>query len=45
MANLNVNNFNNLKLKINKDEYWDFFVNKDSLVILGILVSTVTKAT
>lgn len=30
MANLNKNNYNNLKLVINKDEYWDFFVNKDS---------------
>ena len=32
MANINVNNYNNLKLLINKDEYWDFFVNKDSYV-------------
>ena len=30
MANLKVNNYHNLKLRINKDEYWDFFVNKDS---------------
>jgi len=30
MANLKVNNYHNLKLKINKDEYWDFFVNKDA---------------
>lgn len=30
MANLNVNNYYNLKLFVNKDEYWDFFVNKDS---------------
>ena len=30
MANLKVNNYHNLKLKINKDEYWDFFVNKDT---------------
>lgn len=30
MANLKVNNYHNLKLMINKDEYWDFFVNKDS---------------
>ena len=30
MANLKVNNYHNLKLRINKDEYWDFYVNKDS---------------
>jgi len=30
MANLKVNNYNNLYLRINEDEYWDFFVNKDS---------------
>lgn len=30
MANLSINNYHNLKLMINKDEYWDFFVNKDS---------------
>ena len=30
MANLKVNNYHRLKLRINKDEYWDFFVNKDS---------------
>lgn len=30
MANLKVNNYHNLKLRFNKDEYWDFFVNKDS---------------
>ena len=30
MANLKVNNYHNLKLRINKDEYWAFFVNKDS---------------
>lgn len=29
MANIINNNFHNLKLKINNDEYWDFFVNKD----------------
>ena len=29
MANLKVNNYHNLKLRINRDEYWDFFVNKD----------------
>jgi len=30
MANLKVNNYHNLRLRINKDEYWDFFVNKDT---------------
>lgn len=30
MANLKVNNYHNLKLRINKDEYWDFYVNKDA---------------
>ena len=30
MANLKVNNFHNLKLRINEDEYWDFYVNKDT---------------
>ena len=30
MANLKVNNYHRLRLRINKDEYWDFFVNKDS---------------
>ena len=30
MANLKVNNYHNLRLRINKDEYWDFFVNKDA---------------
>ena len=35
MANLNVNNYHNLKLRINKDEYWDFFVNKDSYGCYG----------
>ena len=30
MANLKVNNYDNLKLRINYDEYWDFYVNKDS---------------
>lgn len=30
MANLKVNNYHDLKLRINKDEYWDFFVNRDS---------------
>lgn len=30
MANLKVNNYDNLYLRLNGDEYWDFFVNKDS---------------
>lgn len=30
MNNILNNNFNNLKLNINNDEYWDFCVNKDS---------------
>jgi hypothetical protein len=30
MANIINNNFHNLKLKVNSDEYWDFFINKDS---------------
>jgi len=30
MGNLKVNNYHNIKLRINKDEYWDFFVNKDA---------------
>ena len=30
MANLKVNNYHNLRLRVNYDEYWDFFVNKDS---------------
>lgn len=30
MANLKVNNHHILKLKLNKDEYWDFFVNNES---------------
>lgn len=29
MANLRENNLHNLKLMINKDEYWDFFLDKD----------------
>ena len=29
MSNIINNNFNNLKLVVNNDEYWDFFVNKD----------------
>ena len=30
MANLKDNNYHNLKIRVNKDEYWDFFINKDS---------------
>lgn len=30
MGNLNVNNYHNLKMRINHDEYWDFFINKDT---------------
>ena len=30
MANLKENNYHNLKIRVNKDEYWDFFINKDS---------------
>lgn len=30
MANLKDNNYHNLKLRVNKDEYWDFFINKDA---------------
>ena len=30
MANLKENNLHNLKLMVNKDEYWDFFVDKDT---------------
>lgn len=30
MANLKVNNYHKLRFKINKGEYWDFFVNHDS---------------
>jgi len=30
MANLKVNNYHILKLRINNDEYWDFFINTDS---------------
>ena len=30
MANLKVNNYHVVKLRINKDEYWDFFLNRDS---------------
>lgn len=29
MANLKDNNYHNLKIRVNKDEYWDFFINKD----------------
>lgn len=31
MANIINNNFNNLKIKLNTDEYWDFFICKDTL--------------
>lgn len=30
MANIINNNFHNLKLLVNKDEYWDFFINKSN---------------
>lgn len=30
MANLRENNLHNLRFNINKDEYWDFFVDKDN---------------
>lgn len=30
MSNLKINNYNNLRLRVNKDEYWDLYVNKDS---------------
>lgn len=30
MANLKENNLHNLRLNINKDDYWDFFVDKDN---------------
>lgn len=30
MANIINNNFHNLKMRVNKDEYWDFFINKDA---------------
>ncbi len=29
MSNLRENNLHNIRLMINKDEYWDFFVDKD----------------
>lgn len=32
MSNLNNNNVHNLKLRVNKDEYWDFFLNKDAFI-------------
>ena len=35
MANLKVNNYHRLKFRFNKDEYWDFFVNKDSYGYYG----------
>ena len=30
MANLKENNINNLQLRVNKDEYWDFCIDRDS---------------
>lgn len=30
MANIRRNNRHNLRLRVNEDEYWDFYVNKDS---------------
>lgn len=36
MANLKVNNYDNLKLTINKDEYWDFYLNKESYKRLSL---------
>ena len=30
MSNILNNNFHNLYIKINNDEYWDFFLNKDN---------------
>lgn len=34
MANLKENNINNLQLRVNKDEYWDFFIDRDSYLSL-----------
>ena len=31
MSNVLNHNFHNLRLKVNKDDYWDFFINKDAL--------------
>lgn len=31
MANLNVNNDKKLRMRLNRDEYWDFFISNDSL--------------
>ena len=31
MSNVINHNFHNLRLKANKDEYWDFFINKDAI--------------
>lgn len=39
MANLNVSNRNNLYLSLNKDEYWDFYVNKDASICNGGAIS------
>lgn len=30
MANLKENNYHNLKIIVNRDDYWDFFINKDA---------------
>ena len=30
MANLKDNNYHNLKIRVNKEEYWEFLINKDS---------------
>lgn len=30
MANLKQNNFHNLRIRVNKDEYWDFYIDRDS---------------
>ena len=31
MSNILNNNYHNLKLRVNLDEYWDFFINKDRM--------------
>lgn len=43
MANLKVNNYHNLKLRINEDEYWDFYVNRDSYGSYKLPVSLYDK--
>ena len=35
MANLKVNNYYAYKLRLNKDEYWDFFLNRDNYGHVG----------